>query len=90
MAGRAGAAVYASPRWTRTRRAVLDAAGWRCAVCGRFADEVHHRTAIADGGAPFALANLEARCVDCHLDAHHPRARTAREWRRLVVAATKV
>jgi 5-methylcytosine-specific restriction endonuclease McrA len=40
-------------------------------------DEVHHIVPISQGGAPWAWANLESRCRDCHLQVHGgaPRAR---------------
>ena len=33
---------------------------------GVFADEVDHRVPIANGGAPFDQANLQALCRGCH------------------------
>lgn len=63
---RAGKATYNSKRWQMTRRAKLD----RTPICERcnneLATEVHHRTAIADGGAEYAMENLEALCKSCH------------------------
>ena len=66
MAGRAGRKIYATPRWAWTRRAVLRAAGYRCARCGRGAREVDHVVPISHGGAPFNVQNLQALCRRCH------------------------
>jgi len=56
--------------WRRAvRPAVLARDGYRCQVetapgriCGRFAREAGHRTALVDGGEPYQLGNLEAQC----------------------------
>ena len=53
MAGRRARAVYNSPEWKRLRIDVLNGAGWRCSKCSRFADEVHHKQPLSEGGAPF-------------------------------------
>ena len=88
MAGKAGAAVYNTPRWRRIRRAVLDAAGWRCASCRGYGNEVHHKVRIVDGGEPWDRSNLTVRCRACHLDEHHPDP-DARAWHRLTVEVMK-
>ena len=49
------------------RRLVLDRDGWRCSSCGRAGRlECHHKKALADGGAPYDLDNLETKCRRCH------------------------
>ena len=49
-------------RWSIARRAALERDGYRCtntdcAKAGKM--EVHHITALARGGSPYELANLE-------------------------------
>ena len=68
-------------RWARVRRAVLDAAGWRCAVCGQYANEVDHIIPLHKGGDPWELANLQSLCGTCHVE------KTRRENRRPPTAA---
>ena len=84
MAGTVGREIYGTQRWKRARLLVLTAARWRCCRCGRYANEVHHVQSLADGGDPFNIANLEARCRDCHLTAHLDPVQRA--WRALTVA----
>ena len=86
MAGRRGRSIYGTREWKAVRLEVLRAAGWRCARCKSFADEVHHRIKLADGGEPFDRDNLQAICRRCHLDEHLPPAerRARREWGALV------
>ena len=77
-----------SLRWAAVRRAVLDAAGWKCAICGRYANEVDHVVALHRGGHPWDPSNLQAICKADHV------AKTRREnerhdpardlWRELV------
>lgn len=62
--------LYASSRWLRLRRVVL-AKRPLCEACLRAgvtmqANEVNHRVALRDGGAPFDEANLELLCKPCH------------------------
>ena len=52
-------------------------AGYRCEVarCGSHGIrggrlQVHHRIKLADGGAPFDLANLKVLCRACHFILH--------------------
>lgn len=78
MAGRKARSLYATYRWKRTRRAVLDRAGWRCSACGRAGRlEVHHVHAVARDGDPFDMANLRALCRVCHFDRHRAANRAA-------------
>jgi len=66
----------------------LDAAGWRCRRCagvGRL--EVHHRVPIAQGGARFALDNLEVLCRRCHLGEHAAPDPGRAEWRAFIDAS---
>ena len=81
-------AAIASSAWAAARRAVLDAAGWRCQApgCGRAGRlEVHHVQELHKGGASLDLGNLTARCRPCHLDAHRrPVTPAVAHWRALV------
>ena len=54
-------------RWRRIRRQVLDAAGWRCARCGRYGHECHHIQPLDRGGSPYDPENLECICRFCHI-----------------------
>ena len=69
-------------RWESARLAVLRAAKYRCAVCGRPAFQVHHKIPLSKGGAPYDVENLEVRCRPCHFDAHpSPKPPGYDEWR---------
>lgn len=59
-------------RWNRTRRRALARASWVCQVagCAAKATDVHHLTPIADGGAVFDPANLQAICAEHHRKQH--------------------
>lgn len=89
MSGRRGRAVYGNPRWRWARREALARAGGRCERCGAPGRlEVHHRKALAKGGAAYDLANLEVVCRRCHFAEHgKPRVRGRDEWFRLLAGA---
>ena len=90
MSGRRGKAVYAHPRWRYARREALARAGGRCERCGGAGRlEVHHKVAIAKGGAAYDLANLEVVCRRCHFRQHEGDRRTPGrdEWFRLLAGA---
>ena len=53
-------------QWKRLRRAVLDAANWRCRTCSGYANEVDHIRALHHGGEPWDTANLQPICRHCH------------------------
>ena len=55
-------------RWERVRRVVLDAADWKCALCGKYAREVDHIRPLFKGGQPFALPNLQPLCRTHHIE----------------------
>ena len=60
---------YARRRWQITRRRKLSVdplceLGY--AGCLKIASEVHHRTAMQDGGAEYAMDNLISACKPCH------------------------
>ena len=92
MAGKAARKVYNSARWQHTRADVLRASNWRCAKCGKYANEVHHRKPIHQGGAPFARSNLMATCRTCHYGEHMTADRRSlkRDLRALRVIATQL
>ena len=69
MAGKLARRIYNSRRWRRLREVKIGLTGHRCERCGlRGALEVHHRKRLADGGAAYALENLETVCRECHLE----------------------
>ena len=61
--------MYARKRWAVTRKAQLFAHPL-CELehpgCLHVATEVHHRVAMEDGGADYALDNLVSTCKPCH------------------------
>jgi 5-methylcytosine-specific restriction protein A len=61
--------MYARKRWAMTRKAKLFA-NPLCELehpgCLSIATEVHHRTAMEDGGPAYDLANLVSTCKPCH------------------------
>ena len=59
---------YRGRAYAKLRRAVLDAAGWRCDACGRAGPlELHHRNGDRTDDRP---ANLRPLCVPCHHAEH--------------------
>lgn len=84
MAGKFGRTVYRSVKWGIARARTLNRDGWRCRECGRPGVlEVHHVKALADGGAPYDLANLRTVCRRCHFNAHRTASAVPglAEWR---------
>ena len=79
-------------RWLHVRRVVLERDGYRCRECGKAARlEVDHRTALADGGQPWDLDNLQALCSPCHFGktalenrARRPLPPAVAKWRQLL------
>ena len=74
-------------RWRTVRKQAVIAANWRCSECeAPWPLEVHHKVALADGGAAYDLGNLAVLCVPCHQKATRRRlaARSKvvgqREW----------
>ena len=68
--------MHGGTRWRRLRMSVLKAAGWRCASCGEYGNEVDHVRPIQHGGDPWDRDNLQCLCRGCHI------AKTAGELRR--------
>jgi 5-methylcytosine-specific restriction endonuclease McrA len=61
--------MYASKRWFALRRQKL-LQNPECELglpgCRGLANEVHHRVAMEDGGAPWEMSNLMSTCKPCH------------------------
>lgn len=57
--------IYNSKRWQILRRWFLFD-NPLCHECGRIATDVHHKHALAAGGAPYDPYNLETLCHQCH------------------------
>ena len=58
-----------SMAWQNARAAARKRDGERCQRCGATEGlEVHHITALAEGGAEFDLSNLTTLCQECHVD----------------------
>ena len=55
-------------RWAAVRRGVLDAAGWRCAKCGRFGNQVDHIRPLHRGGGAWSPDNLQVLCRSHHVE----------------------
>ena len=50
-----------SRRWARVRRRLFDAAGWRCAACGDYGNEVEQIVAASEAGDDDMLGGLLRR-----------------------------
>jgi hypothetical protein len=79
-----------TPAWRRIRKAVLRRDRFRCSDCGGPASDVDHRVELIDGGAAFAIENLQALCEPCHdaktSEARHQRAlRASSSWGRMAL-----
>lgn len=62
-----------SDAWKTKRKAVLQAAGFRCRRCGAPATEVHHETYKRIYNE--RMSDLTALCSNCHKAAHLPKKR---------------
>lgn len=66
---RAGRKTYSRKRWKLTRSYYLfNHPLCECddPTCFEIATDVHHRIDLADGGAPYDQANLQALAAACH------------------------
>ena len=54
-------------RWRGLRKSILNAAGWRCACCQRYGNEVDHRIPLHLGGSAWDKANLQVLCSRHHI-----------------------
>ena len=54
-------------RWRAVRRAILEAASYRCATCGRYGNQVDHVQPIHRGGPHWpGEGGLQCICAACH------------------------
>lgn len=53
-------------RWRKIRVGILDAANWRCNVCGGYGNEVDHIRGH-DAGL-YDPVNLQVLCRGCHIE----------------------
>jgi 5-methylcytosine-specific restriction endonuclease McrA len=56
---------YKSPQFRHNRLAVLNAAGWRCQICGKPANTADHVLPLALGGT-HDVSNLRPLCRRCN------------------------
>ena len=83
MATRFSKAIYNDPRWLALRAEALRLANWRCATCGAYSNEVHHRIPLHLGGPAFPpLDGLRVLCVVCHSSVH--RSVRHKAWRAIL------
>ena len=66
-----------SDAWKTKRKAVLQAAGFRCRRCGKRATEVHHETYKRIYNEQ--LSDLTALCGNCHEAAHSGKTQRRKE-----------
>ena len=77
--------IYRSRAWQALRAEALRRAGWRCAHCGGYAREVHHKVPVAQGGPEIpGLTGVLVLCKDCHVREHHPQSEERKEFRGFV------
>lgn len=73
-------------RWAKVRLAVLDRAGWRCQLCGRYGNEADHIVPVHKGGAWWDMANLRCACRTCNIGRERKRDPAREAWRALLEA----
>ena len=79
-------------KWQRVRLQVLERDGWRCTQCGRAGRvEVDHRVPMNEGGAMYAMDNLQTLCLADHHHKTtmerallHPVTPEVAKWRRFI------
>lgn len=62
---------YQGTKWRKVRKLALTRDDYLCQICldnGRITpgNTVDHKVPINNGGAPYALANLQTLCERCH------------------------
>ena len=86
--------LFRTRRWKGLRLAILDAANWTCAACGRYGNEVDHLRPLQRGGKAWDRGNLQVLCRACHIEKTR-RENTkepgpkARAWRALAAQVIK-
>ena len=74
--------------WKRARRATLERDNWTCQTCGKYGNECDHIQPLHQGGAWYALSNLQILCRICHIEKTRAENMTVdygrEEWRKLV------
>jgi 5-methylcytosine-specific restriction endonuclease McrA len=77
-----GDPLFSTPEWRRLRLLVLDRDSWLCQMrgptCTRYATQVDHIVARADGGARLDPNNCRAACAACNGRAAAMRTNTRR------------
>ena len=62
------------PRWQRKRLEVMQAAGWKCVICGDKDEELNvHHPAYSAYHEPWEYSNLQCICRTCHTIQHLPK-----------------
>ena len=62
------------PRWQRKRLEVMQAAGWKCVICGDEKEELNvHHPAYDSSLEPWQYNNLQCLCKTCHTIQHLPK-----------------
>lgn len=67
-------AFYRGKAWRRLARARIQADGYKCVKCGKFATEVDHIKPIQTPEGwelRYDWDNLQSLCVDCHNEKHN-------------------
>jgi hypothetical protein len=64
------------PRWQRKRLEVMQAAGWKCVICGDKDEELNvHHPAYSAHHEPWEHTNLQCLCKSCHTIQHIPKTK---------------
>lgn len=62
------------PRWQRKRLEVMQAAGWKCVICGDAKEELNvHHPEYDKAYEPWQYNNLQCLCKTCHTINHLPK-----------------
>ena len=59
------------PRWQRKRLEAMQAANWKCEICGDDKEELNvHHPDYSKGREPWQFDNLQCLCKTCHTISH--------------------
>lgn len=73
------------PRWQRKRLEVMQAAGWKCVICGDKDEELNvHHPAYQPHHEPWEYSNLHCVCKTCHTIYHLPKEKLIIHARHLI------